>query len=63
VAVEGIAIFEGRAGRGRGGGRYGGRTEGGSGGVLGLLSVFRSCAAPRLTWAALKPIGFPVGSS
>jgi len=55
--------FRGGPGRGRGGGGCGGRTEGGGGGALALVFVFRSCTAPRLTWAALKPSGLPLGSS
>jgi len=53
----------GRAGQGRGGGRYGGRTEGGGGGVLALFLYLDRARPPRLTWAALKPSGLPLGSS
>jgi len=52
-----------RAEQGRGGGRYGDRTEGGSGGVLAIVLYLDRAWPPRLTWAALKPIGLPVGSS
>ena len=55
--------FSERAGQGRGGGSYGGRTEGGGGGVLALLMYLDRARPPRLTWVALKPNGLPLGSS
>jgi len=53
VAEEGVHC-SGRAGQGRGGGSLGGRTEGGGGGVLALVFVFRSCTASQINLGCLE---------
>jgi len=82
VAEEGkLAIFSGRAGRGRGGGGFhsafsgrarqegvaeedtgAGRRAAAEGRQRCFLCLDRA-RPPRLTWAALKPSGLPLGPS